>query len=409
MITILSSEFNTSHEVLARHQDDAIRIPITIYYSNITDYRFASGFKVDTGEPLVQRYTGYFWINKPLPPLHFHCGYKAGVRPGIIELKYSAGYRIKFSELLEVRYRSFFKRLFLFNERIRYSYKAGFKFKLGSDRLKLPYHAGFNVVNRKEDPLVLSFKCSYKYYRRGESEYRYLESFNVTLINRLELEYKTSYRHSVSKFVFPRKYNTNAAGVNTNVAELPIPWKLIKQKDGSRGIRIALDKEKLDLGSDGLRVYLNFPPKYINFCAVMKDKFEKLPDAPVVPPAPPAPPVVPVPKPVEPPPAPEPPPVITPVPGETPSPDTEPNPVDPPHNDTEPPAVTPGEDEPEIDISKIKPHVPDKSICKYNIGYQANLPSISEDSGTDPTIPESCYRLNHGIRFQCLNIWENER
>lgn len=399
MITILSSEFNPGHEVLARHQDDAIRIPITIYYSNITDYRFASGFKVDTGEPLVQRYTGYFWINKPIPPLRFYCGYKAGVRPGVIELKYSAGYRIKFSELLEIRYRSLFKRLFLFNERIRYSYKAGFKFRLGSERLKLPYHAGFNVVNRKEDPLVLSFKCPYKYYRRGESEYRYLESFNVTLINRLELEYKTSYRHSVSKFVFPRKYNTNAAGVNTSVAELPIPWKLIKQKDGSRGIRIALDKEKLDLGSDGLRVYLNFPPKYINFCAVMKDKFEKLPDAPIQPPTPPV---------VPPPPAPNPePPTVAPP--ATPEP---PKPIDPPHNDTEPPAVTPspgetpGPNNPTGTPSSIIPKGIDKSKCKYNLGRQENIPEVAESSDTDPTIPESCYRLNHGIRFQCLNVWE---
>lgn len=283
MITIFNGSLSSEHLALARHQNDAIKIPLTIYYSNVEEYKFSAGFTVDTGEELIQRYRDYFWINKPEPPMQYFCGYKAGVRPGSIEQRYSAGYKVRFAERIELRFRSLFRRHFLLGEKLRYNYKAGFKFKLGATRLRLNYRTAFKVVNRKEDPLVLSYKCSYKYSRRSESEYRYTDAFNVTLINRVELNYHTGYRHSVSKFVFPRKYNTNAAGVNTTVAELPIPWKVIKQKDGSSGIRIALDKSKLDLGSDGLRIYINFPPKYINYCAVMRGKFDKLPDIPVAP------------------------------------------------------------------------------------------------------------------------------
>lgn len=418
MITIFSGRLDSGHLVLARHQNDAIRIPISIYYSSITEYKFATGFNVDTGELLVQKYKDYFWINKPEPPKKYLCGYIIGVKPGIIDNKYSVGYKIRFPEREELRYRTLFKRHFLFNDKIKYSYKAGFKFKLGTTRLKLNYRTAFRVTNIKRDPAIFNYKCPYRYNRIGQSEYKYIDAFDVVLVNGLEFDYHAGYRHSVSKFVFPRKYNTNAAGANTSIAELPIPWKIIKQKDSSSGIRIALDKSKLDLGSDGLRIYLNFPPKYINYCTVMRDKFETVPDAPVVPPVqPPAPPTPSEPNPnppappeitpPAPPPAPEQPPV-------TPNPDTGNPGTDTPG--TQPPGTTPDEEDtdrpptPE-EIAKFRRGLRPKNIdtykCKYNMPRQDNIPAVSESRSTDPTIPEGCYRINHGIRFQCLNVWED--
>lgn len=276
MIIIFNENLSSEHIALARHQNNSIKIPITIYYSNVEQYRFSSGFNMDTGKEVVQRYRDYFWINKPEPPMRYFCGYRVGVKITSTEQRYLAGYSVKFSQRTEYKYRSMFKRHFLFGERIRYNYKAGYKLELGKTRFKLNYRTAFRVSNAKRDPLFLNYKCSYRYSRRSETEFRYTDYFNVILINRIEQSYKAGYRHSVSKFVFPRKYNKNAAGANTTIAELPTPWKIIKQKDGSSGIRIALDKEKLNLGTDGIRIYLNFPPKYINYCAVMRDKFEKL-------------------------------------------------------------------------------------------------------------------------------------
>lgn len=276
MITIFNESLSSDHLALARHQNNSIKVPLTIYYSSIEQYRFSSGFNIDTGRIVVQKYRDYFWINKPEPPMRYFCGYRIGVKISSTEQRYLAGYSVKFSQRTEYKYRSMFKRYFLFGERIKYNYKAGYRFKLGKARIKLNYRTAFRVINAKKDPLILNYKCSYRYSRRSETAYRYTDYFNVILINRIEQNYKAGYRHSVSKFVFPRKYNKNAAGANTTIAEFPIPWKIIKQKDGSSGIRIALDKEKLNLGTDGIRIYLNFPPKYINYCAVMRDKFEKL-------------------------------------------------------------------------------------------------------------------------------------
>jgi len=276
MITIFNESLSSEHLALARHQNNSIKVPLTIYYSNVEQYRFSSGFNIDTGRTVVQNYRDYFWINKPEPPMRYFCGYRIGVKISSTEQRYLAGYSVKFSQRTEYKYRSMFKRYFLFGERIKYNYKAGYRFKLGKARIKLNYRTAFRVINAKRDPLILNYKCSYRYSRRSETAYRYTDYFNVILINRIEQNYKAGYRHSVSKFVFPRKYNKNAAGANTTIAEFPIPWKIIKQKDGSSGIRIALDKEKLNLGTDGIRIYLNFPPKYINYCAVMRDKFEKL-------------------------------------------------------------------------------------------------------------------------------------
>lgn len=276
MIIIFNENLSSEHIALARHQNNSIKIPITIYYSNVEQYRFSSGFNMDTGKEVVQRYRDYFWINKPEPPMRYFCGYRVGVKITSTEQRYLAGYSVKFSQRTEYKYRSMFKRHFLFGERIRYNYKAGYKLELGKTRFKLNYRTPFRVSNAKRDPLFLNYKCSYRYSRRSETEFRYTDYFNVILVNRIEQSYKAGYRHSVSKFVFPRKYNKNAAGANTTIAELPTPWKIIKQKDGSSGIRIALDKEKLNLGTDGIRIYLNFPPKYINYCAVMRDRFEKL-------------------------------------------------------------------------------------------------------------------------------------
>lgn len=276
MITIFNESLSSEHLALARHQNNSIKVPLTIYYSNVEQYRFSSGFNIDTGRKVVQNYRDYFWINKPEPPMRYFCGYRIGVKISSTEQRYLAGYSVKFSQRTEYKYRSMFKRYFLFGERIKYNYKAGYRFKLGKARIKLNYRTAFRVINAKRDPLILNYKCSYRYSRRSETAYRYTDYFNVILINRIEQNYKAGYRHSVSKFVFPRKYNKNAAGANTTIAEFPIPWKIIKQKDGSSGIRIALDKEKLNLGTDGIRIYLNFPPKYINYCAVMRDKFEKL-------------------------------------------------------------------------------------------------------------------------------------
>lgn len=276
MITIFNESLSSDHLALARHQNNSIKVPLTIYYSSIEQYRFSSGFNIDTGRIVVQKYRDYFWINKPEPPMRYFCGYRIGVKISSTEQRYLAGYSVKFSQRTEYKYRSMFKRYFLFGERIKYNYKAGYRFKLGKARIKLNYRTAFRVINAKRDPLILNYKCSYRYSRRSETAYRYTDYFNVILINRIEQNYKAGYRHSVSKFVFPRKYNKNAAGANTTIAEFPIPWKIIKQKDGSSGIRIALNKEKLNLGTDGIRIYLNFPPKYINYCAVMRDKFEKL-------------------------------------------------------------------------------------------------------------------------------------
>ena len=276
MITIFNESLSSDHLALARHQNNSIEVPLTIYYSSIEQYRFSSGFNIDTGRIVVQKYRDYFWINKPEPPMRYFCGYRIGVKISSTEQRYLAGYSLKFSQRTEYKYRSMFKRYFLFGERIKYNYKAGYRFKLGKARIKLNYRTAFRVINAKRDPLILNYKCSYRYSRRSETSYRYTDYFNVILINRIEQNYKAGYRHSISKFVFPRKYNKNAAGANTTIAELPIPWKVIKQNDGSSGIRIALDKEKLNLGTDGIRIYLNFPPKYINYCAVMRDKFEKL-------------------------------------------------------------------------------------------------------------------------------------
>lgn len=276
MITIFNESLSSDHLALARHQNNSIKVPLTIYYSSIEQYRFSSGFNIDTGRIVVQKYRDYFWINKPEPPMRYFCGYRIGVKISSTEQRYLAGYSVKFSQRTEYKYRSMFKRYFLFGERIKYNYKAGYRFKLGKTRIKLNYRTAFRVINAKRDPLILNYKCSYRYSRRSETSYRYTDYFNVILINRIEQNYKAGYRHSISKFVFPRKYNKNAAGANTTIAELPIPWKIIKQKDGSSGIRIALDKEKLNLGTDGIRIYLNFPPKYINYCAVMRDRFEKL-------------------------------------------------------------------------------------------------------------------------------------
>lgn len=276
MITIFNESLSSEHLALARHQNNSIKVPLTIYYSNVEQYRFSSGFNIDTGRTVVQNYRDYFWINKPEPPMRYFCGYRIGVKISSTEQRYLAGYSVKFSQRTEYKYRSMFKRYFLFGERIKYNYKAGYRFKLGKARIKLNYRTAFRVINAKRDPLILNYKCSYRYSRRSETQFRYTDYFNVILINRIEQNYKAGYRHSVSKFVFPRKYNKNAAGANTTIAEFPIPWKIIKQKDGSSGIRIALDKEKLNLGTDGIRIYLNFPPKYINYCAVMRDKFEKL-------------------------------------------------------------------------------------------------------------------------------------
>lgn len=276
MITIFNESLSSDHLALARHQNNSIKVPLTIYYSSIEQYRFSSGFNIDTGRIVVQKYRDYFWINKPEPPMRYFCGYRIGVKISSTEQRYLAGYSVKFSQRTEYKYRSMFKRYFLFGERIKYNYKAGYRFKLGKTRIKLNYRTAFRVINAKRDPLILNYKCSYRYSRRSETSYRYTDYFNVILINRIEQNYKAGYRHSISKFVFPRKYNKNAAGANTTIAEFPIPWKVIKQKDGSSGIRIALDKEKLNLGRDGIRIYLNFPPKYINYCAVMRDKFEKL-------------------------------------------------------------------------------------------------------------------------------------
>lgn len=296
MIIIFNENLSSEHIALARHQNNSIKIPITIYYSNVEQYRFSSGFNMDTGKEVVQRYRDYFWINKPEPPMRYFCGYRVGVKITSTEQRYLAGYSVKFSQRTEYKYRSMFKRHFLFGERIRYNYKAGYKLELGKTRFKLNYRTAFRVSNAKRDPLFLNYKCSYRYSRRSETEFRYTDYFNVILINRIEQSYKAGYRHSVSKFVFPRKYNKNAAGANTTIAELPTPWKIIKQKDGSSGIRVALDKEKLNLGTDGIRIYLNFPPKYINYCAVMRDRFEKLSGKserphkdPVQPPPPPPP------------------------------------------------------------------------------------------------------------------------
>lgn len=296
MIIIFNENLSSEHIALARHQNNSIKIPITIYYSNVEQYRFSSGFNMDTGKEVVQRYRDYFWINKPEPPMRYFCGYRVGVKITSTEQRYLAGYSVKFSQRTEYKYRSMFKRHFLFGERIRYNYKAGYKLELGKTRFKLNYRTAFRASNAKRDPLFLNYKCSYRYSRRSETEFRYTDYFNVILINRIEQSYKAGYRHSVSKFVFPRKYNKNAAGANTTIAELPTPWKIIKQKDGSSGIRIALDKEKLNLGTDGIRIYLNFPPKYINYCAVMRDRFEKLSGKserphkdPVQPPPPPPP------------------------------------------------------------------------------------------------------------------------
>lgn len=283
MITLFNGSLDSEHTALARHQNDAIRIPLTIYYTGTEESRYSTGFTIDTGENFSYRYRDYFWINKPEPPMQYFCGFRAGIRPVPIEQRYSASFKIRFSEKFEQRYRAGFKRFFLYGERIKYNYKAGFKVKLGAENFKLHYKAGFKVQNRKDDPFIMRFTCPYLYSRKDEFEYRYTDAFNVKLVNRFEFSYKAGYRHSVSKFVFPRKYNTNAAGVNTTVAELIKPWKVIKQKDGSSGIRIALDKSKLDLGSDGLRIFLNMPPKYINYCVVMRDKFDKLPDAPAAP------------------------------------------------------------------------------------------------------------------------------
>ena len=276
MIIIFNENLSSEHIALARHQNNSIKIPITIYYSNVEQYRFSSGFNMDTGKEVVQRYRDYFWINKPEPPMRYFCGYRVGVKITSTEQRYLAGYSVKFSQRTEYKYRSMFKRHFLFGERIRYNYKAGYKLELGKTRFKLNYRTPFRVSNAKRDPIFLNYKCSYRYSRRSETEFRFTDYFNVILVNRIEQSYKAGYRHSVSKFVFPRKYNKNAAGANTTIAELPTPWKIIKQKDGSSGIRIALDKEKLNLGTDGIRIYLNFPPKYINYCAVMRDRFEKL-------------------------------------------------------------------------------------------------------------------------------------
>lgn len=296
MITIFNESLSSDHLALARHQNNSIKVPLTIYYSSIEQYRFSSGFNIDTGRIVVQKYRDYFWINKPEPPMRYFCGYRIGVKISSTEQRYLAGYSVKFSQRTEYKYRSMFKRYFLFGERIKYNYKAGYRFKLGKARIKLNYRTTFRVINAKRDPLILNYKCSYRYSRRSETAYRYTDYFNVILINRIEQNYKAGYRHSASKFVFPRKYNKNAAGANTTIAEFPIPWKVIKQKDGSSGIRIALDKEKLNLGTDGIRIYLNFPPKYINYCAVMRDKFDKLSGKserpnkdPIQPPPPPSP------------------------------------------------------------------------------------------------------------------------
>lgn len=304
MITIFHSALSETLKDLAKNQNNAVRIPLTVYFDRVEEFKFSTGYTVHTLEPVKVSVRDYYWINKPPKPMMYRFGYYINKKQLPFLTVFSFGYKMKFSDEFYLKVRSPYKRRFFFGDRLNAHYRAGYKVRLGYTQFKNTYRTGYKVKNFKSDEFILNYKFPYLVERIGTFNIRLSTGYNVQLTSQEEYTYRFWYRNSVSKFIFPRKYNQNAAGANTSIAELIKPWKVIKQKDGTSGIRISLDKEKLDLGSDGLRIYLNMPPKYINYCVLLRDKFSKLPDSPsqpvsalpiieetpAQPPAPPAPP-----------------------------------------------------------------------------------------------------------------------
>lgn len=304
MITIFHSALSQPLKDLASNQNNAVRIPLTVYFDRTDEYKFSTGYTVHTLEPVRISVRDYYWINKPPPPMEYRTGYYINKKELPFLTLFSFGYKMRFSDEFYLKVRSPYKRMFFFGDRLNAHYRAGYKVRLGHTPFRLGYRTGYKVINYKSDEFILNYKFPYMVERTAEFKLTISTGYNIQLINEEEYTYRFWYRNSVSKFIFPRRYNQNAAGANTSIAELIKPWKIVKQKDGTSGIRISIDKEKLNLGTDGLRIYLNMPPKYINYCVLLRDKFSKLPDSPaqpvpalpiveetpVQPPAPPAPP-----------------------------------------------------------------------------------------------------------------------
>lgn len=270
MITIFHSALSETLKDLAKYQNNTVRIPLTVYFDRVEEFKFSTGYTVHTLEPVKVSVRDYYWINKPPKPMMYRTGYYINKKELPFLTVFSFGYKMKFSDEFYLKVRSPYKRRFFFGDRLNAHYRAGYKVRLGYTQFKNTYRTGYKVKNFKSDEFILNYKFPYIVERIGTFNIRLSTGYNVHLISQEEYTYRFWYRNSVSKFIFPRRYNQNAAGANTSIAELIKPWKVIKQKDGTSGIRISLDKEKLDLGSDGLRIYLNMPPKYINYCVLLR-------------------------------------------------------------------------------------------------------------------------------------------
>ena len=93
MITIFHSALSETLKDLAKYQNNAVRIPLTVYFDRVEEFKFSTGYTVHTLEPVKVSVRDYYWINKPPKPMMYRFGYYINKKQLPFLTVFSFGYK----------------------------------------------------------------------------------------------------------------------------------------------------------------------------------------------------------------------------------------------------------------------------------------------------------------------------
>lgn len=236
----------------------------TILADPAGEKKFYSGYESKNMQEQVFQYrSGYMITNQDSVRL-YHSVFMNNKKSNFVEHKYSDMYDIEGQNLMEFYFRSPYKVYSL--RRGEQEHKFVSQYSIYTDYIpkERKYRDGYLLQTYSDSPLHLEYKSGYRHSRARERQRTYGCLYNNKFVSDGIYQYKSGYLDGQSFFIFS----------DGKTKQVRPGYEVDSNNNVS--IIVPIDKSRLNIKADQkLRIFINLPPKYINYCATV-DSNKKL-------------------------------------------------------------------------------------------------------------------------------------
>lgn len=207
---------------------------------NLTELRYTDRF-INSNEPAKRKFGCYYYYNK---------------RQHEFRNIFSDNFTITIGNISKVKYVSKFKTAFFGKKETVRKFRSFYDIKIGLSKRTVKFYDAYYLENYSSKDNRLHYGCRYSHIRTKSKTCEFISLFDNHSVGSAAFKFGSDYINSLSFYLMS----------NGPFSDISRP-SIIRNSD-SVDVLIPMPEEKIGLAAGSeLRVFLTFPPKFVNFCA----------------------------------------------------------------------------------------------------------------------------------------------